>query len=203
MNILIIDDNDLNIQSARQTLAGHNVTTVSTHDEAIRLLMAGSKWNPQTQLEEHGHHGYEVVLCDLLMPAGKKAMGPKGKEFIGQEMPVGLALSLIAALHGASHVAVATATNHHDHPASAMIDPIESNCESEYRRYSTPPKLTINGARVGYYHAPMISVNGTTCPKCEGKGAECRDCMESGKLLGKDWDKILRSLLSTGIVSYK
>jgi hypothetical protein len=37
-------------------------------------------------------------------------------------MPVGLGLSVFAADKGVPLIAVATDTNHHDHPASAMLD---------------------------------------------------------------------------------
>lgn len=126
---------------------------------------------------------FDVVLCDLLMPAGERMMGPKGEKYIGQEMPVGFALSLMAALQGAKYVAVVTATNHHDHPAGAMIDPFKSKIPQEYapgHRDSVaglPPRFTINGARVGYYEADMSTPIG-----------EC---------YGKNWGEVLAHLLAS------
>ncbi len=38
MRILVIDDNSLHQESARQTLGGHEVTIVGTYDEAHKLL---------------------------------------------------------------------------------------------------------------------------------------------------------------------
>ncbi len=65
---------------------------------------------------------WDVVLCDLMMPASGSEQGSEGQKFVGQEMPVGWSLALSAAREGAKFVAVVTDTNHHDHPASAMLD---------------------------------------------------------------------------------
>lgn len=159
---------------------------------------------------------FEAVLSDLLMPASRMTMGPEGEKYIGQEMPVGFALSLMAALH-AKYVAVVTATNHHNHPASAMLDAFESRCTHEHDSVGKPPRFVINGARVGFYHAPMTFVEGTTCPDCggsgdkevcycvernagvakpdcdtcKGAGRQCWTCRNTGKQWGKDWGKVL------------
>lgn len=66
---------------------------------------------------------FDVVLTDLLVPASKQAQGPDGYQFIGQEMPVGVFIALLAAAKGkVKHVAVFTDSDHHSHPASACFD---------------------------------------------------------------------------------
>ena len=164
---------------------------------------------------------FDAVFCDMFMPASKKTLGPNGKKYIGQEVPVGFALSLNAVLQGAKYVAVVTATNHHDHPVSAMLDSFASRCPHKSEKVE-PARFIINGARVGYYHAPKTSVEGTVCPDCNGSGnkeecgcvscnhgiprpdcdtcngtgRKCQTCWSSGKQMGKDWGKVLAHMLS-------
>lgn len=217
MKILVIDDSPLHHASARQTLGGHEVTIASTYDEAHRLL------NGVTEGFTHeSGQSFEAVLSDLLMPASEMTMGPEGEKYVGQEMPVGFALSLMAALNGAKYVAVVTDTNHHDHPASAMLDAFASRCPHEHGTVGRPPRFVINEAKVGYYHSPMTFVEGTTCPDCNGTGSKkacycvernagspkpdcdtckgtgsmCWTCRNSGKQWGKDWGKVLHHLVS-------
>jgi CheY-like chemotaxis protein len=157
MKIIVIDDTLVHRMAAQQTLDGHDLTVASSYDEAVKLL---------------DRERYEVVLTDLLMPAGRDAQGPRGAPFVGQLMPVGFALALHAVLRGAKYVAVVSATNHHDHPASAMLDRLG---DAYWRDEQTRPRFVINGATVGFFHHPAVMVEG------QGKG--------------KDWGKVLRALL--------
>lgn len=70
------------------------------------------------------------MLVDLLMPASGESQGQYGNKFVGQEMPIGIFLALLAAKNGAKYVAVFTDTNHHQHPASACFDAI--SCGENY-----------------------------------------------------------------------
>lgn len=66
---------------------------------------------------------FDVVLSDLLVPASRQAQGPNSTRFIGQEMPVGIFIGLLAAVKArAKYVAVFTDSDHHSHPASACFD---------------------------------------------------------------------------------
>ncbi len=161
---------------------------------------------------------FDVVLSDLLMPASEMTMGQDGMKYVGQEMPVGFALSLMASLYGAKYVAVVTDANHHDHPASAMLDSFDSDNRVESGK---PPRFVINGAKVGYYHSPMTLVEGTVCAVCNGTGSKevcrcvknndgsprldcddcngtgrhsCWTCSCSGKQWGKDWGRVIAHL---------
>jgi len=136
MKILVIDDNPIHIASAQVFAVDHELTTAADYDEAIKLLE--DKW--------------DVVLCDLLMPAGFDKQGPIGKKFSGQEMPVGFGLALMFALRGAKYVAVATDSNHHDHPASAMFDYLGA--------YNSNPCFNVNGAHLGFYFTPCLDGEG-------------------------------------------
>lgn len=133
MKILVIDDTQKHLDSAVKTLEGHDVTLCSSYDEALKLLEEKAV---DTRLPY-----WDAVLCDLLMPAGKDAMGAKGDQYIGQEMPVGWSLALVAARRGARYVGVLSDTNHHDHPASAMLDRLDDE-------HWEPHIFNIDGASV-------------------------------------------------------
>ncbi len=133
---------------------------------------------------------FDAVLSDLLMPASKRTMGYQGMTHVGQEMPVGFALVLMAARAKAKYAAVVTAMNHHDHPAVAMLDPFLSRCPHRHSHERALPLFVINGTRVGYFGAPMVGVNGTVCLNCNGY--KCWPCQNSGKQQGKDWGLILK-----------
>lgn len=173
---------------------------------------------------------FEAVLSDLLMPAGREQQGLTGAKYIGQEMPVGFALALMAVLQGARYVAVVTNMNHHDHPAAAMLDRLTSGsfCDDDQH----PAKITVNEVPVDFVNdAPMVGIEGTTCSDCSGSGKQteracwlcrgsgknerdgsdchlckgsgsgtptCYTCAGSGKVLGKDWGKVLARLLGQG-----
>lgn len=255
MRILVIDDNQLHQQSARQTLKGHDLTIVGTYDEAYELLEINStvdqklildecerrygpapKWDDMTEEERmiwpvrynliHEEllppGDYDAVLCDLLMPASKREMAGKGLGYVGQEMPVGLGLVLMAVRAKAKYAAVVTATSHHQHPAAAMLDPFLSRCPHKYDGGS-PPRFLMNGTRVGYYAAPFcwlessppcVSCGGNFtrepcdwfqneakhpegCGKCHGSGmTHCGRCNGSGlSQTGKDWGLVLKALI--------
>ncbi len=141
MKVLVIDDTKRHLDAALQTLVGHDVTVCSSHEEADRLLeLQYDKKKESTLFDQYKAEGidfyvsiaraklesrlpyWDAVLCDLLMPAGKMSQNSKGMEFVGQEMSIGWSLAILAAMNGAKFVAVLTDTNHHDHPASALLD---------------------------------------------------------------------------------
>jgi len=127
MKILVIDDSPINQAAAKAQLATHDLTVVGSYDEAQALVAK--------------QHEFEVVLCDLLMPASSRAMGGEGEKYIGQEMPLGIFLALLAAKNGARHVAVFTDGCHHDHPAIACFDAFN-------RRENQPTAFTVGDAKL-------------------------------------------------------
>ncbi len=198
MKILVIDDKEVNQASAHQTLTGHDLTVVGTYAEGHELL----GWNSNSS--------FDVVLSDLLMPASDRSMGKEGLKFVGEEMPVGFALALMAALRGVKYVAVVTATNHHDHPLSAMLDEFVSYLPQggDFLREGVRPRFLVNGSRLGFYHAGLyhgtghpeavpsfIAVDGTVCLDCNGKGCHW-GCGTTGKQHGKNWKAFFVHLIS-------
>jgi len=235
MKILVIDDNPIHQQSARQTLgAEHDLTVIGTHDEARGALYHASynsylKSSCQEILRQQGmpvDYGaarevfkedeekfsawkraekaaekeayWDVVLCDLIMPAGRNVQGGEGLQYVGQKMPVGWSLALDAAKNGAKFVAVVTDTNHHHHPASAMLDRFNQHI------------FEIDGAKVLMTnYVGKIGISGTekTCIECDCTGKkrrsdnsvyDCHNCNGTGTdyvQKGKNWAGILKQVM--------
>ncbi len=217
MKVLVIDDTQVHLDAAIQLLGKeHDLTVCSSHDEAYQLL--GTQYAPnrkalEEQYERDGMKAreayikardeselpyWDVVLTDLLMPAGSMSQGGAGRKYVGQEMAVGWSLALHAAKMGAKHVAVVTDMNHHHHPASAMLDAFDGHV------------FSIDGAQVLMTNSVQkVGIVGTEgpCAECNGAGkrningltANCWPCKGSGtdfRSKGKDWLKILGRLLN-------
>ncbi|MDP1718869.1 MAG: hypothetical protein Q8L24_00365 [bacterium] len=127
MKILVIDDSGDNQAAARAQLKDHDTTVVGSYDEGQNLVGMS--------------HRFDVVLVDLLMPASRQMQGPRGMGFVGEEMPIGIFLALLAAKNGAKRVAVFTDSDHHVHPASACLDAFN---EGE----GCPTPFTVAGAQM-------------------------------------------------------
>lgn len=132
MKILVIDDNGTHCAAARAQLKDHQTMVVDSYDLGQKLV--------------DNKHDFEVVFVDLLMPASRQSMGGNLK-FIGQELPVGIFLALLAAKNGAKHVVVFTDSDHHSHPASACFD--------AFNRGATQPEpFAIESAQVWLVNNP-------------------------------------------------
>lgn len=131
MRVLLIDDNFQHRQSGIKQLEtfGQEVIALCDYGEAIKRA---------------GAELFDVALIDLLMPAEPTMLGREAiKKFVGQEIGVGFPLVLKLTSLGIKKVAVATDTNHHSHPMSAIVDWFRS------------VTLEVNGAKVIIMHAPM------------------------------------------------
>ena len=104
--ILVIDDTQKHIASAKKCLAGHHLVTATSYEEAMNIL-AGEK--------------FEVVLTDLYLPMSSWGLSPEAFE-LGKQVPYGMLLMIEAARQGAKYVAVVTDLNHHSDPFSAAFD---------------------------------------------------------------------------------
>jgi len=140
MEILVIEDTEMHMQSAREQLSGHNLEIVSAYEAAEISLQ---------------HNQYNVVLTDLMMPkGGNSVMSPKGMRYIFDLLPYGFPLILLAAKKNVPYIGLVTDVNHHDHPMSACIDPLSSAYWNE--KNSPSSLLRINNSRVGIFHAPFL-----------------------------------------------
>jgi CheY-like chemotaxis protein len=201
MKILVIDDSPIHQASARQTLKGHDLTIAMSYEEGFNILTPLSYMGYVKKGEKGAE--YDVVLSDLLMPASGTMMA-NPEEFVGQEQPLGWALLLRAVLNAARYAALVSQTSHHDHPAAFALDAIDNADDAwdpETGQQPKMPQFVINGARVGFFHAPMCLVQGFPgCAwKCDqgkdSRGEPCKLCGGSGLAHGKDWGKVLACLL--------
>lgn len=126
LRILVIDDTQKHITSAKTGLAGHRLTTVTGYEDAMSALASKR---------------FDVVLTDLHLPMSSKMIGEKFR--LGELVPYGIFLMVEAAWQGAKYIAVVTDLSHHDDPFSAAFD--------HYSRYP----VKIEGAKVLMLHAPM------------------------------------------------
>ncbi|MFA5994390.1 MAG: hypothetical protein WC823_05525 [Parcubacteria group bacterium] len=168
MKILVIEDNELHRQSARETLAGHDITIVESFDEAMNIMNTRSGFN------------FEVVLTDMMLPMGMKRTLTREAFKSSEQVPYGLIIALRAAISGAKFVAMVTDTNHHQGAMSAAIDFLSSayyNYEEGFK-----PNFVINGAQVMFIHTPFCQdiVGKETCGYCKGSGF-CYNCEGTGK----------------------
>jgi CheY-like chemotaxis protein len=131
MRILLVDDNIKHRRAGIRQLEalGHEVIALCDYGEARQRAKKES---------------FDVALIDLLMPAEPTTLGEKAcQEFVGLEISIGFPLMLCLSYLGIKKIAVATDTNHHDHPMSAAIDWFRSAV------------LTVNDSTVIIMHSPM------------------------------------------------
>lgn len=143
------------------------------------------------------HPNFDIVLLDLMMPASRAAQGSKGIQFVGKEMPIGTFLILLALNAGVKNIGMVTDMSHHDHPASAALDPINrqvinigetkifatNNVGSRYFDTETGEILTYKFLQSEEGKAKYPEVTGNS------------DCRYTGVFSGKGWDTILKNLL--------
>jgi CheY-like chemotaxis protein len=131
MKILLIDDSVQNRRAGKRQLeeAGHVVTALASYKEGRDLAKT---------------EAFDAALIDLLMPAESFTLGTDAMEkFAGKEEGIGFPLMIELARLGIPQIALATDTNHHNHPLSAMIDWFASQA------------IKINNSIVKVFHAPM------------------------------------------------
>ncbi len=134
MKILLVDDSKRHCQAGLADLMalGHEVIVLRDYSDVAMVVRQES---------------FDVALIDLLMPAEAMTLGGEGMSHLGESFAVGYPLAVYLATQGI-RVAVATDTNHHHHPASAMMDWLASK------------EVNINGRRVCFMHAPMKQIDG-------------------------------------------
>lgn len=135
MKILLVDD------SRKHREAGVNDLTVQGHEVVALKNYA----DVQKVVREQK---FDAALIDFLMPSEPMTLGSEGLAHLGEPFAVGYPLAVYLAKKGVRYVAVATDTNHHNHPASAMMD------------WLSGESVSINGCSATFMHAPMKDVGG-------------------------------------------
>lgn len=179
MKILVFDDTRKHRDAAWILLKGHELTVVGTYDEAEDLLMRSPN--------------FDVVMTDLMVPASSHEQGAEGWHFVGQEMPLGSIIALLALAEGVKKVAVVTDTNHHHHPASAALD-----CFNRVGGSGDVRIFCTNNALVPIDEQTMEAVDKNYPFSSEGqeKYPARADHTRKGLFWAKDWKKVLDALLS-------
>lgn len=204
MKVLVIDDNEINRKSARDTLEGHDLT-IADSMSAGGLAMFHAKKNLP----------FEAVLTDMNMP----------REEEGELAAYGFIIALMAVQYGAKYIAMVTRKGGHDDKKDAMAEALSSLGPWHY---TNKQRLNINGARVMFVYAPTTSeaTGEGSCPSCSGSGTckycdgtgifvdedrrqdnchvchnsqgGCHRCKGEGKvkIYGKDWGRVLSDLIA-------
>ncbi len=205
--ILVVEDKEMHQNAAREILKDHEVTIVSSFDEAMNLMVrkidkgnvanlltkAGfptqsssvdkDRWSAYWKAREKAEaeslipFPFDVVLTDMMMPMSSRTLSPDAYRY-GEQVPYGFVIALRATLCGAKFVAMVTDTNHHKGAMSAAID----HLGSAYYNNGFVPNFEINGARVMFIHAPFLTeiLGKKPCGWCLGSGA-CKFCSGTGK----------------------
>lgn len=178
MKILVIEDKAQHQESARATLQGHDVTILTSFEEAVEALeetvdrkkvqqgmqdagfaqlpedkeLRQKYWDLKDQLMNQAiaPFPYDVVLTDMMMPMSGLTLAP-GYFKPSEQVPYGYVIALRAALRGAKYVAMVTDTNHHHGAMSAALDQLSSGYYTE----GFKPNFLINGAKCMFVHAPF------------------------------------------------
>lgn len=133
MKILLIDDSRKHRESGAADLGalGHEVVALKNYAEVAHVV---------------DEQQFDIALIDLLMPSEPMTLGEEGLAHLGEPFAVGYPLAVYLAKKGIRLIAVATDTNHHNHPASAFMDWL--NDES----------VNVNGSSITFMHSPMKQV---------------------------------------------
>jgi CheY-like chemotaxis protein len=180
LKILVFDDNKVNRAAAKAQLKAHKLTVVSTYDEAEELLRV-----EDYEDEKVIYPDFDVVLTDLLVPAS--GLG-SCDHLVGEEMPVGIFIALLAAKNNVKKVAVLTDSNHHEHPASSCLDAFNAG-EVEPTAFTVGNGkiiLTNNRNWIGNFYPDDL-----TTPL----GWEEVEKKKRPTVIAKDWSSLLEYLL--------
>lgn len=152
MKILVLDDSELNCQSAMEQFRGHDLIIAKTYEDAQNHLSptideVGAR-NIYRDISGKDYGEYEpnnlkekTKMYDTYAEARRKSTryphfdvilldlmipAPRlthGHEnLVGQEMPLGIFIAFHALMCGAGVIGIITDLNHHKHPASACFD---------------------------------------------------------------------------------
>ena len=133
MRVLLIDDSRKHREAGVADLValGHEVVALGNYTDVAKTVR---------------EQKFDVALLDLLMPAEPMMLGGEGLSHLGEPFAVGYPLAVYLAMKSVPLVAVATDANHHNHPASAMMD------------WLCKESVTVNGCSVTFMHSPMKQI---------------------------------------------
>lgn len=109
LRILVVEDNALNIEAAKEQLVNYDLTVISSYDEAHCIFKTP----------------FDVVMTDVMIPkGGYECMSPEGRVLVDRQgvMPYGPIIALRAIQSGVKLVGILTSGNHHDDPFIFAFD---------------------------------------------------------------------------------
>lgn len=180
LRILVIDDNAAHRQSAIESLAGHEITVIDSFDALVKLIEP--YWDSELKQIVEPPFPYDAVLTDMLMPMSKRNLAENYNPEV--EMPYGYVIALLVARRGARFVAMLTDASHHHHAMAATIDLMGPYSCYEKVEIEQMKIFTIDGAKVTFIHAPMVThaYPNSDCNHC--KQGECTNCNGTGTVVG-------------------
>ncbi len=118
MKILVIEDSQRHLLSAEKFAkdCGHEVTIVTTYDEAEKALCGDDRFG-----RKEAKKNFDVVLSDLFLPASVSGLG-NPSEFRNTSQPYGLSLAFLALRTGVKAVGILTDGSHHGNPMTWALD---------------------------------------------------------------------------------
>ncbi len=151
------------------------------------------------ELEEQftTRNNFDAVLTDLLVPASRQAQGDEGQRLVGQEMPLGSIIALLAISNGVKRVAVVTDMNHHNHPASAALDCFEPNGPETLAGGVGEVKVLCTnraGCTVDELTYEVLSWRYLDSPEGKEKYPRQDDYSREGTIYVKNWRSVLERL---------
>ena len=179
MKILVIEDKQMHQESAQQTLVGHDVTIVSSYDEAVKLM------NKNYYPSSASNFNFDAVLTDMNLPMSHQTLVPEAFS-VDEQVPYGFVLALMAANCGAKYVAMVTDTNHHKGAMSAALDNLSPTYYAWYHdstyESEKPKVFNVNGAKVVFVHTPFVKdyVKDQPCTWCKENPGVCQFCKGTG-----------------------
>jgi CheY-like chemotaxis protein len=179
MKIMIFDDSTRHQDMAKRQLTGHTLTIFGDYEKALKAL-------------ERGEEKFDVVLTDLMAPTF-----PHDLSRAQEEMPVGLAIALLALAKGVENVAIVSDGNHHDHPGVHITDGLHGfwgkkifNLECLHSAVSHYDEITMDKVESDYL---WTDEGKTKYPEILSRDQE-RIIGYHGIVRGKRWDKAIKRL---------
>lgn len=199
MRILVVEDKEMHRNSAVETLAGHDLTIVSSFYVAMEMIQSGIDMEKvERGLAEQGYGKFssawrdskmtayfaakheqeaksmvsipfDAVLTDMMMPMSEGTSLMDELFDPKKQVPYGFIVALHAAAHGAKFVAVVTDTNHHHSAISAALDYIG---RAYFHGGSGEQQVfDICGAKTIFAHAPFVTdiIKDAPCDWCSSK----------------------------------
>jgi hypothetical protein len=181
--ILVLDDTKANLDAAREQLASHELTLVMKFSDARALIR--DRYDFETKTKVPGT-AYDIVLTDLFLPGEREGQGDEGFALVGEPIPTGLVLALLAIQKGVGKVAVVSNGNHHAHPMTWALDALQDDFCAE--KYSAEANTVLPGR--------LYSFTGYECPTVGNRSEHQKKSYEERAPLYdiKDWARVVAEI---------